>query len=119
MTRDLNALRTWILIVLTIAALCTTAVPIIYSFSPWRKKLLGRLFMLQAVSFAFATDMSVLFAFWGPRDILIRFWINALMLTMIAISTSALAWLILRMNFPRQRKKVELNDAEFAETNFE
>lgn len=94
MTRDITVLRTWILIVAVIAALGTNAVPIMYFFTPWRQKMLGRLFMFQSLAFATAMNLSVIFTLWRPQDILVIFWVNAIVLTTIAISTSALAWMI-------------------------
>jgi hypothetical protein len=49
-----QTLLTWIRVVETIAAVCTTAVPVIYAFSAWNTRTLGRLFMWQAISFATA-----------------------------------------------------------------
>lgn len=94
MTRDINVLRAWILIVAIIAAVGTNAVPIIYLLTPWRQRMLGRLFMFQALTFAAAMNLSVVFTLWRPDDILVIFWVNAVVLTAIAISTSALAWMI-------------------------
>lgn len=103
MTEDIEVLTAWILAVALITAACTTAVPILYAFSPWRSRKLGRLFMLQALSFAAAIDLSVLFMIWTPPSILVVFWANALMLTAIAVSTSALATLMWKMNHPKKK----------------
>lgn len=103
MTHDINVLRAWIRIVLLVAAICTTAVPILYSFSPWRSRRVGQLFMLQALSFAAAIDMSLLFAYWRPRNILMLFWVDAFVLTAIAVSTAALAWLMVRLNYLKKK----------------
>lgn len=92
MTHDQEVLSQLILADLIIAAIGTTAVPILYSFSAWRSRRLGQLFMLQAISFAAAIDFTALFAFWHPNNIYILFWINAVVFTGIAISTSLLAW---------------------------
>lgn len=94
MTRDITVLRTWILIVAIIAALGTNAVPIIYFLTPWRQRVLGRLFMFQSLAFATAMNLSVIFTVWRPEDILVIFWVNAIVLTTIAMTTSALAWMI-------------------------
>lgn len=94
MTHDVNILRQWILVCLIIAAIGTTTVPILYAFFPWRSRRLGQMFMLQAISFAAAIDLTALFAFWNPKNELVLFWVNAIVLTGIAISTSALAWIM-------------------------
>lgn len=103
MTHDVETLRLWIRVVTFIAACCTTTVPIIYSFSPWWRSRLGQLFMLQACAFAAAMDLTCLFMVWQPKNIVLIFWVDAFFLSAIAISTLALAILILTINFPRQK----------------
>ena len=102
MTRDLDVLRSWINVVVTITAICVTAVPLIYSFSPWRLRPLGKLYMWQSVSFAAAFDLGVLFMFWRP-DILLIFWISAFVYTAIAGSTASMAFYIWRTNSTRKQ----------------
>ena len=103
MTHDVETLRLWIRAVTFIAAICTTSVPIIYSFSPWYRSRLGQLFMLKACSFALAMDLACLFMVWQPKNILIIFWADAIVLTLIAGSTLALAILILKLNLPKKK----------------
>jgi hypothetical protein len=91
MTEDLDVLLLWYRVVCVICSLTTTAVPILYSFTPWRTRLFGKLFMVQAISFAIAMDFTTLFAFWRPTSILIVFWVSIGMLSLIGISTSGLA----------------------------
>jgi len=98
-THDIEVLRMWIRIVMIITSAAVTSFPVIYSFSPWRSRQLGRLLMLQAVSFAFAFNLTVLFSFWRPKDRLVIFWIDLTILTPIAISTSLLTWWVWKMNF--------------------
>lgn len=104
MTRDIDTLVRYLLVVVVIASVCATAVPILYSTGPWRAKKLGRLFMLQAVTIAFALDVTVLFQFWHPKDILWVFWIEVVIYTMIAYSTAMLAWMSWRLNHPKRTK---------------
>lgn len=59
--------------------------------------------MLQAVSFASAIDITVLFLVWRPPDILVEFWIDAIVFTAIAVSTASLAVLIWRMNLSKKK----------------
>lgn len=104
MTQDkIDVLAVWILGCVIVAAIGTTAVPIIYSFSPWWKRRLGQLFMLQALAFAAAIDLTALFSFWVPSSLLMLFWIQTLVFTAIACSTSALAWLIWNLNHPKKK----------------
>lgn len=104
MTHDIHVLTTWIHIVVVIAAICTTVVPVLYSFFPWRTRRIGQVFMLQAVSFAVAMDLTALFSYWHPSDILVVFWVDAFILTAISVSTAAFAVLILKMNYDASRK---------------
>lgn len=97
-----GALILWIRIVLVFTSICVTAVPIIYAGAPWRTRLLGRLFMMQAVAFALATDIRVVFIFWKPTSMLINFWVTAITLTLVAIASGALAVLIWTMRHPRR-----------------
>jgi hypothetical protein len=104
---DVETLRFWIRVMCVVASIGTTAVPILYAFSPWRTRLFGRLFMLQALSFAAAIDLTTLFAFWQPKNILVVFWIDVIVLTAIAVSTSLLTlmmWLV-----PRREKRKQRN----------
>ena len=103
MTHDIEVLRAWIRIVALVAAICTTAVPVLYAFSPWRSRRVGQLFMLQAVSFAAAMILTVLFSYWRPKNILVMFWVDAVVLTAIAGSTAALALLMWRTNHPKKK----------------
>lgn len=103
MTHELAVLLLWIRVVAIIASICTTAVPIMYSFSPWRSRLIGKLFMLQAIAFAVAMDLTALFSFWHPRDILVVFMIDASVLTAVAASTAALTILMWKMNYSQKK----------------
>jgi len=103
MTRDMEVLRAWIRVVLIITAICSNSVPILYSFSPWRRSVLGKLFMLQAVTLAIAVDLNVLFMIWRPTDVLVLFWINTIILTALAVSTGSLAVFIWVINHYTKR----------------
>lgn len=105
MTHDIHVLREWIRVVVIIAAVCTTSVPVLYSFSPWRSRRLGQLFMLQAISFATAMDLSAVFSIWKPTDVLVLFWTDAVVLSAIAVSTASLALLMWTMNHPKDKAK--------------
>jgi hypothetical protein len=98
MTHDVDVLKNWIQACLVLAAIFTTAFPILYLFSPWYSTKLGRLLMLQAVAFAIAIDCTLLFQFWFPSNILVIFWINAIVFFLIAISTGALTLMLWRTN---------------------
>lgn len=98
MTHDVELLTKWVHTCLAVAAFCSTSFPVLYAFSPWYSTLLGRFLMLQAVSFALAIDMTLLFQFWVPSDILVLFWINAIVFTLIAGATFGLTVMLWRTN---------------------
>jgi len=109
MTTDVDVLMNWIQACLAIAAVFTTAFPFLYLFSPWYSTKLGRLLMLQAVAFALAIDMTLLFQFWVPVNVLIIFWMNAFVFFLIAIATGALTIMLWHTNHkktdhPRRRE---------------
>lgn len=102
MTRDIEVLKLWLLFVVVLAAVAATAVPVLYSFFQWRRLLIGRLFMLLAVSFAAALDLTVIFQFWHP-DILVEFWIDVIVFTAIAVSNVLMFVLMWKLYFKRKK----------------
>lgn len=106
MTHDIHTLRLWLRTALYIAAVTTTIIPVLYSFSPWRSRTLGKMFMLKAVCFAAALDMNALFSIWKPSNILVYFWVEMTVLSGIAISTFSMAVYIWKFNF-RKKKEVD------------
>lgn len=91
---SIHELLMWIRVGTVIASICTTAIPILYGFFPWRSSLWGKLFMLESVSFAIAMDTTTFFAFFRPKNLFIVYLIDAGFVTLIAVSTFALAVLI-------------------------
>lgn len=117
MTQDIEVLQFWLRVVCVVACVTTTAVPVIYAFAPWRTRLFGRLFMLQAVSFAAAIDLITLFAFWRPDNILIVFWVEVVVISGIAVSTLLLTimmWVTAYKNAPKRggRRAVQQQDVQ-------
>lgn len=105
MTRDIETLTLIIKWCLFVAAFFTTLFPVLYAFAPWWSTTLGRLLMFMTVSFAVVLDLTVLFQFWQPEDIMIYFWVEAVCFALIAASTSALTFFMVRMNYKRYRKE--------------
>ena len=71
-----------------IAAIFATSCPVIYSFSPWWSTPLGRVVMLQAVSFALLLDLIVLFKFLEPASSSAAFFaVRTIMYGMISLAT--------------------------------
>lgn len=111
MGHDIELLRFWIRVVCVICSVTTSAVPIIYFFSPWRQRIFGRVFMLQAFSLAAAMDIFTLFAFWQPQNIFIGFLVRMMLMIGIAVSTLSMAILMIVVPI-RSRKKAESNDVQ-------
>ena len=104
MTHDIHTLILWIRIVDLIASVCATSLPVLYAtLFPWRSRMIGKLFMMLAVTLAMAIDLSTLFSFWRPADILVRFWISAVVITLIAVSTLLLSIFMTRLRFPSKK----------------
>lgn len=99
MTRDIDTLRTWLQWVLGVAAFFTTAFPVLWLFSRWTDSLMGKLLMFWTASFALVLDVSFLFQFWEPHDILVLFWTEALMFTLIAASSAAMTCRLYWVNY--------------------
>lgn len=113
LTHDIDVLTQWIRVVLWISAICTTSLPMLYAFYPWRSTRLGRLFMLMAFSFATAIDLTLLFQYWMPKNILVVFWVDAIVFSLIAISTSLMTWKIWYLNHEHRQKMIgEMYDSE-------
>lgn len=110
MSRDIQTLRQWLLFMMIITAICATALPAVYSFTGWRTYTVGRLFMLLSISYAFALDITVLFAFWRPTDILTIFWTDALVFTFIAGASLALVILVVKMNYLKRKADNEVDE---------
>lgn len=110
--QDTEALEQWILICLIVASVCTTMFPLIWAFSRWWSTLLGRLLMLQAIAFSVAIDLTLFFQFWEPTpdDIMLIFWLNAIVFGLIAISTLLLTLTMVRMNYIRRKRKKEASN---------
>lgn len=107
MTHDVEVLQRWLQIAVVIAAIGATSVPFTYSFFPWRTRPTGRVLMFKAIAFAAAMDVTVLFSFWTPNDILVVFWINIIILAGIATSTMSFSILMLwlgKNHHERQQK---------------
>lgn len=104
MTRDPETLAEILKYMLVIAAIFATAFPVIYSFSRWHETGLGRILMLHGISLAFALDVTVLFYFWTPTDILVAFWIEVIIFTLIALASCLMCIYLVRLNYMNKEK---------------
>lgn len=112
MTRDLESLQHWLLIFLWVASVCTTVFPLIWAFSRWWSTLVGRLLMLQSVALALAVDLTLVFQYIevGPDDLLMIFWLNAIVFGLIAVASVLLTVTMIYMNYFRRKPKKENQD---------
>jgi len=96
MNHDISNLVHWLHVFVIIAAVCATAFVILYAFLPWYASPLGRMLMLLSFSYALAIDMTCLFFYWHPSDILVEFWIDVIVFALIAIASTALIIMLVR-----------------------
>jgi hypothetical protein len=61
--------------------------------------------MLQAVTLAITIDLSTLFSFWHPKDVRVLFWVDTIVISLIAISTLAMTMLMWKMRFSYKMDK--------------
>jgi hypothetical protein len=100
MSLDLKTARDIADVVLVVAAICTTAFPVLYLPSPWYKSHLGRAVMIQSASLAFAIDISLLLRVWKfTDDLATLLTINIVLLALISIGSIYLTVALLYYNF--------------------
>jgi len=104
MTHDIHTLIQILRAVLIVAAVSATSFPFVYSFFPWRRSLIGRVLMTYAISLAVALDVSCLFAYWRPKNILIQFWVDVICFTFIAIASALMTAVMIGANYKSHRK---------------
>lgn len=69
MPTDVETMRQWTLVALTIASIPVTTFPLLYLlFSPWYKSQLGRAVLLKSLSVACLLDFSVVYRYWAFTD---------------------------------------------------
>lgn len=112
MPQDHETLRSWVQVCLIVAAVCTTAFPVLWSFSRWWTTTLGRLLMLQAVSFAVAMDLTLFFQIYRvpPGHIHLVLWLESVVFGLISLSTLLLTGTMIRLNYMRHHRKKEDQD---------
>lgn len=99
MTHDVETLTRILRWVLDVAAVCATSFPVLYMFYPWWTTALGRILMLHGVALAIAIDVTVLFQFWDSADILVYFWIEIVVFSLIATASLLMTIWLWRINF--------------------
>ncbi len=95
-------------LILIVATVTVTSFPVLYAFSPWYRRPLGRAVMLQAATLMLAIWLKFTLTFFlanGPRGFLL--WTNVVVLTLITISTSALTYLLWTIRREARHKEFE------------
>lgn len=95
----------WVKFFLVAAAIPTTAFPILYALTAWSKSWLGRALMFQAVAFAFAVDINLVFRLYKFESVEFRYWLGILAYALISLGTAALTWTMIRYNFRQDPNK--------------
>lgn len=102
MTHDPESLEILIKVFAVIAAIFTTSCPLIYMFSPWYSTPLGRVVMLQAVTFASILDMNAVFKFWRPENRIVVIWLSMIEYGLVALATGSLTYMIWQLNHKKK-----------------
>lgn len=102
---NIDTVLQWTQTFLAIAAICTTAFPLLYLFSPWYRSQLGRAVMIQSVSVALALDVSAVYQFWtfttNLRTIMI---INVGVLALISVASLYQTTMLVYYNFSSKKE---------------
>lgn len=110
MPEDIETLKRWIEVCLVIAGLCASLIPTLYVFSTWNQSWLGRAFMSYTVTIALVLDITAIFQFWHPNDVPTLFWVNAVVFSLIAVSSIFLAAVLWNVNYKKHIRRRKLND---------
>lgn len=113
MFSDLETIRQWIRVVLTISAICVTVFPLLYLvFSPWYRSHLGRAVMLQSMSIAFAIDFSAVYQYWAftsDRLFLLTLWLFILVFIGLGSTYLTAALIYYNLKTRKERRNVRWN----------
>lgn len=104
---DIETVRQWTRVVLTIVAILVTAFPLLYAvFSPWYKSHLGRAVLLQSLAVAFAVDFSAVFQYWAfTSNLYTLVVIRLLIFVFVGLAVSYLTIVLIFTNFIKHGKR--------------
>jgi hypothetical protein len=110
MPNDVQTLLSILRVVLVIAAVSVTVFPLLYGlFSPWYKSHLGRAVLLEALSVAFAIDISAYAQFFRTTtNALTIFWVNVSFLVVISLASLYLTAALLYYNFRTNKEQANV-----------
>lgn len=108
MTNDIETIRQWTRVILTITAICVTAFPLLYLFSPWYKSQLGRAMMLQSFSIAFAIDFAMAYQYWAfTENLFVLLIIRMSMFVFFTLSSVYLTIMLVIFNFKTHKENAK------------
>ena len=101
MTHDPQVLLAYVKGCLIVAAICTTIFPVFYLLFLLKRKqtLVGIALLIQGLVFALIVDLTLLFMYWSPHNILVMLWVNSLGFTLISIATAFVTGVFAYVNF--------------------
>jgi hypothetical protein len=108
MSVDIDTIRTYLRVCMIIAAVCTTAFPLLYAFSPWYRSVLGRALMIQAIGFALILDITAFYTLVDGENVKVKLWVYTFGFTYIALAAAFLTSRLWEINH-RVRKNQEKN----------
>lgn len=72
--------------------------------------------MMQSIAFAAAIDVTVIFQYWEPRSILLQFWIEVIIFSLIALASAALTLTLLHAQLKQRRPRRQVEGVEDDQT---
>jgi hypothetical protein len=109
MTHDVQTLRQWLFVVVVIAGVGATSVPLLYAFTGWRTSRLGKLFMFKSLAFATLVDTFVLFKFWKPNIYVIAL-VYTIVFAAIATFSVGMSLYIFRANWLGRKERIHYDE---------
>lgn len=106
MSSDIETIRQWTRVILTITAICVSVFPLLYLFSPWYKSQLGRAMMLQSLSIAFAVDFSAVYQYWAfTENLKVLVTIRLFMFVFVGAASIYLTTMLIHLNFKTHKER--------------
>lgn len=88
------------------ASIGTTAFPVLYAFSNWTQRFVGRALMVQSIAVAFAVDFTTVLHFFPQAGLTTLFgWINLLTPVVLGLTGITLTLLMWELNHPSMKRK--------------
>lgn len=99
MNNPYPTLTFWLHILMVIAAICATAFPMLYAFSPWYRSVLGRALMIQGVALAWILDITAIYALIENEDLETKLWVYVVSFIFLACATAFMTMRLWQINY--------------------